>query len=79
MIGVGSAPTYNNVSALNQQYYSQCLQIHIESIELGIDEGLALPDPYGVEFDLDGLIRMDPASQSRERSPRGLAAPLYAE
>src|SRR5262249_22511455 len=34
MINAGTAPAYNNVEALNQQYYSQCLQIHVEAIEL---------------------------------------------
>ena len=30
MINAAAAPATNNVEALNQQYYSQCLQIHIE-------------------------------------------------
>ena len=30
MIGIGAAPSFDNVEALNQQYYSQCLQTHIE-------------------------------------------------
>ena len=59
MVGVGSAPTYNNIEALNQQYYSQCLQSLIENIELLLDEGLELPKPYGTEFDLDDLLRME--------------------
>jgi HK97 family phage portal protein len=59
MVGVGPPPTYNNIEALNQEYYSQCLQAHIESIELLLDEGLELPKPYGTEFELDGLLRMD--------------------
>ena len=59
MVGVGPAPTYNNIEALNQQYYRQCLQSLIENIELLLDEGLELPKPYGTEFDLDGLLRMD--------------------
>jgi HK97 family phage portal protein len=59
MVGVGQPPTYNNIEALNQQYYSQCLQSLIENIELLLDEGLELPKPYGTEFDLDGLLRMD--------------------
>lgn len=62
-IGVGSPPAYNNIEALDAQYYAQCLQIHIESIELALDEGLALPAPYGTEFDLDTLLRMDTATQ----------------
>lgn len=67
MVGVGAPPAYNNIEALNQQYYSQCLQAHIESIELLLDEGLGLTDVpghiYGTEFDLDGLLRMDTATQ----------------
>ena len=62
-VGVGAAPAYNNVEALNQQYYSDCLQIHVESIELCLDEGLELSKPYGTEFDLDDLLRMDSATQ----------------
>lgn len=66
-IGLDAAPSYNNIAALNQQYYDQCLQSHIESIELCLDEGLGLVDVqdhvYGTEFDLEGLIRMDPAAQ----------------
>lgn len=68
MVGVGPAPTYNNIEALAQQYYSQCLQELIESIELCLDEGLGLaPNKidgvrYGTEFDLDVLLRMDSAT-----------------
>jgi len=61
--GVGQAPAYNNVEALNQQYYSDCLQIHIESVELCLDEGLELKAPHGTEFDIDDLLRMDTATQ----------------
>lgn len=63
MIGVGPAPAYNNIEALKLQYYSQCLQTHIESIELLQDEGLGLDKvegrTLGTEFDLDDLLRMD--------------------
>lgn len=61
-VGVGQAPAYNNIEALDAQYYAQCLQIHIESIELCLDEGLELKKPYGTEFDLDDLLRMDTAT-----------------
>lgn len=63
MVGIGPMPTYNNIQALNQQYYTQCLQALIEAIELLLDEGLELPAPFGTEFDLDGLLRMDTATQ----------------
>ena len=59
---VGTPPTYNNVQALTQQYYSQCLQILIESIEILLDEGLALPRKLSTQFDLDALLRMDTAT-----------------
>lgn len=62
-IGAGAIPTSNNVEALNQQYYDDCLQPHIEAIELCLDEGLALPSDSRVEFDLTGLLRMDQTAQ----------------
>jgi len=63
MVGVGPAPAYNNIEALNQQYYSQCLQKYFEAIELLCDEGLGLTAVtnrvLGTEFNLDDLLRMD--------------------
>ena len=59
-VGVGAPPTYNNIGALQQDYYNTCLQIHIESLELLMDQGLALPNEVGLELDLDCLLRMDP-------------------
>jgi HK97 family phage portal protein len=59
MIGVGAMPTYNNIEALNQQYYSQALQSPIEALELLLDEGLEMGTKIGTELDLDGLLRMD--------------------
>jgi HK97 family phage portal protein len=67
-LGIGTMPTYNNAELLNQIYYSDCLQSHIEQFELCMDEGLGLTEPkdgrlYGVELDLDALLRMDTATQ----------------
>ncbi len=85
MAGVGAAPLNNNVEALAQQYYSQCLQILIESIEECLDEGLGLLDKkdgvrLGTEFDLDDLLRMDSASQVKAlvEGLKGLYAPNEA-
>ena len=64
MVGVGPLPSYNNVEALAQQYYSQCLQVLIESLELCLTEGLELEDVgYEVEFDIESLLRMDSVQQ----------------
>jgi HK97 family phage portal protein len=60
-VGVEGAPTYDNVEAMDQIYYSGCLQKHIEDIERLLLNGLELPSGYYVEFDLDGLLRMDTA------------------
>lgn len=62
-IGLGAMPTNNNVQALNVEYYSQCLQSLIEAAELCLDEGLDVGERLGVEFDLDGLLRMDTQTQ----------------
>lgn len=61
--GVGPLPAHNNIEGMDQQYYSQCLQIHIESIEILLDEGLGMPDNLRVQFNLDDLIRMDTAAK----------------
>jgi HK97 family phage portal protein len=66
MVGVGDPPAYNNIEALNTQYYTQCLQKYFEAIELLCDEGLGLVDvpkrTLGSEFELDDLLRMDTAA-----------------
>jgi HK97 family phage portal protein len=62
-IGVGAMPTVNNVQSLNIEYYSQCLQVLIEAIELCLDEGLGTGETLGTEFDLEGLLRMDSVTQ----------------
>lgn len=60
--GVGQPPANTTVEASNQQYYSDCLQTHIEHIELLLDEGLGCPEGLGTEFDLDDLLRLDSKS-----------------
>lgn len=66
MIGVGEIPTYNNVEALNQQYYTQCLQKFFNAIEDLWDDSFSLrPLGYRTEFELDDLLRMDTATRVR--------------
>ena len=85
MVGVGPPPSYNNIEALNQQYYSQCLQTLMESVENLLDEGLGLddnPNKYlGTEFCLDDLLKMDTATQYKtfgDGIRAGLMAPNEA-
>jgi HK97 family phage portal protein len=67
MVGAAETPPYNNIQALSQGYYTQCLQALIEAIEVLLDEGLGLTNVtgkiLGTEFELDGLLRMDSATQ----------------
>jgi HK97 family phage portal protein len=64
-LDAGTNPTFSNVGALNQDYYSNTLQAHIEDIELLLDEALGLPRlGMGTELDLEGLLRMDPKSRA---------------
>lgn len=59
MVGVGTLPS-QNIEALNQQYYTQCLQKMINAIEDLLDDGLGLLKlGYRSEFDLEDLLRMD--------------------
>jgi HK97 family phage portal protein len=62
-IGAGQMPTAGNVEALESQYYSGCLQIYIEALELCLTEGLEMPEAMHVEMNLDGLLRMDSSTQ----------------
>jgi HK97 family phage portal protein len=62
---------FANIAAKNQDYYAQTLQALIEDVEILLDEGLGLanggPQQFGVELDLEGLLRMDP-TQRAERT-----------
>lgn len=62
-IGIGEMPTFNNIQSLNIEYYSQCLQVLIESVELCLDEGLEMNEGTGTELDTDNLLRMDSVTQ----------------
>jgi HK97 family phage portal protein len=66
-IGIGQQPAFSNPQPLNVEYYAQCLQVHVESIELCLDEGLGLAkegtQQLGVEMDTDNLLRMDSVTQ----------------
>lgn len=74
-IGIGQQPTHQNGELLNQQYYDNCLQSLIEQFELCMDEGLGIGEGVsvqgrvlGMDLDLEGLLRMDTATQVRTLS-----------
>lgn len=80
MVGVADPPPYNNIEALNQQYYSQSLQKDFEAIELLLDEGLGLTNVVGkrlrTEFDIDDLLRMDSKTMAEaEKALAGIKSP----
>lgn len=62
-IGIGDMPAVKNVQALNVEYYSQALQSLIEAAELCLDEGLSVGETLGIDFNIDGLLRMDSVTQ----------------
>jgi len=69
MVGVGPAPPVANVEAMLQAYYSQCIQSHLTSAELVLDDGLGLEGtPYGTEFDPDDLIWLDMQTKTKAAS-----------
>jgi HK97 family phage portal protein len=59
----GPLPVGSTIDALNQIYYSDCLQLPLESFEACMTEGLELPNGREVECDLEGLLRMDRLAQ----------------
>lgn len=58
-VGIGSIPAGLGVDAINQLYYADALQAHIEAMEYLLDDGLSIPAPLGVELDTEPLLRMD--------------------
>lgn len=77
MVGVGPEPTYNNIEALTQQYYSQGLQYLVEALELCLEEGLGVLDAgYEIEYDTDALLRMDSATKMKTASD-GVKGGIY--
>lgn len=63
-VGIGSIPSGLGVDGLNQLYYSDALQTHIEHMEVLLDDGLKIIRPLGVELDLEPLLRMDEAKRA---------------
>lgn len=63
-IGIGSIPAGLGVDAINQLYYADALQSHIEAMEALLDEGIGISRPQGVELDLEPLLRMDVGKQA---------------
>lgn len=59
MVGVGPMPTHDNIEAIIQSYYSNCLQVHIEKFECTLGKGLGLPVTARIELSLESLFRMD--------------------
>lgn len=74
---LGNAPTHNNAEILQQQYYDQCLQNHIENIEECLDQNLDFPSNVNAQFNLDGLLRMDTKTQI-ETLGSGVNKAIYA-
>ncbi|MBJ9675229.1 phage portal protein [Burkholderia gladioli] len=64
---IGADPTGSktaaNIGALEQSYYTDCLQSPIEEMELCLDDGMDVPDGQGFEVDVSGLLRMDPVAR----------------
>lgn len=58
-VGIGTIPSGLGVDGVNQMYYQDALQTHIEHMEALLDEGLKVSAPLGIELDLEPLLRMD--------------------
>nr|WP_298117421.1 phage portal protein [uncultured Pseudomonas sp.] len=63
-VGIGSIPAGMKVDDINQLYFSDALQTHVEAMENLLDDGLGVRLPMGVELDLWPLLRMDPSKQA---------------
>lgn len=67
-VGIGSIPAGMKVDDMNQLYYSDALQTHIESIENLLDAALNVPENKAIELDLEPLLRMDSEKKANVES-----------
>jgi HK97 family phage portal protein len=75
-VGVGDQPNYNNIEALNQQYWSECLQDKAEAMQTLLVEGLGA-HPYVIKLDTADLLKMDTATMVKAAS-EGIRAGFLA-
>lgn len=59
IVGIGEIPAGLKTDDVANVYYQFALQGRIEAMEYLLDEGLGISKPFGVELDLDPLLRMD--------------------
>ena len=64
-VGLGAPPTFNNIGQLAQEYYSTCLQVHINDLEETLSFGLSLANDLMVDLDESELLRMDPEARAK--------------
>lgn len=77
----GAVPQGSSIEQLDLVYYKDCLQTLFEALECCLDDGLELPTNYCTEFDLEGLLRMDPSVLVKTESEAvkgGIKAPNEA-
>jgi len=58
-VGINDGISFSDPESRDQIYYTDCLQPLIESFELCIEKGLALPDNQQIWLETDGLLRMN--------------------
>lgn len=63
-VGIGTIPSGLGVDGVNQMYYQDALQTHIEHMEALLNDGLKISLPLSVELDLAPLLRMDEAKRA---------------
>ena len=76
-MGLGKPPTFNNIGQLAQDYYTTCLQQHMEGIEELLTEGLGLAKDLKADLDEMALLRMDQLARI-EYIQKGMQAGLLA-
>lgn len=64
-LNAAPAPSVANTGQLDQEYYSNCLQIHVAHFEIAMTLGLELPTGYRVDLDEGDILRMDPLTKAQ--------------
>lgn len=58
-VGLAAIPSNNNIEAVNQMYFTDCLQARVTAIQNVLNEGFGFDSTKSFRFDLEALMMMD--------------------
>lgn len=58
-VGLAPIPSNNNIEAVNQMYFTDCLQARVTAIQNVLNDGFGFDNTQSFRFDIEALMMMD--------------------